>query len=76
MINSELVTKLKERYKDVHPLMFHRSQEAARTPGELFDILDTIPKKYPIVWDDGERRWVTADDLFQSQPFLEQVFGK
>jgi len=76
MIEGEVVNGLRRRYKDVHPLMFQRSQELARTAGELFDILDTIPRKFPIVWNDTERRWVTNTDLFQSHPFLEQVFSK
>jgi hypothetical protein len=76
MLDSEVIEGLKERYKDVHPLMFQRSQELARTPGELFDILDSIPRKFPIIWNDAERRWVITDDIFQSHPFLEEVLGK
>jgi hypothetical protein len=76
MIEDEVVKGLKQRYLDVHPLMFQRSLELARTPGELFDILETIPGKFPIVWDEEQRCWITAKDLFVSQPFLDRVFGQ
>lgn len=49
MINEDAVRKLKDRYSDVHPLVFHRSASYAKTPGELFDILESIPKTYPII---------------------------
>ena len=50
MLDFELIKKLKERYSNIHPLIFHRSVEHAKSNGELFDILDTIPEKFPIVW--------------------------
>ena len=63
MFDEKLISKLKERY-DVHPLIFHRSVERAKTAGDLFDILDTIPNKFPLIWNEKERRWLNTD-LYQ-----------
>lgn len=63
MINEDAVRKLKDRYSDVHPLVFHRSASYAKTPGELFDILESIPKTYPIIWDGKKRTWTTIEDV-------------
>jgi hypothetical protein len=56
---------LRERYKDKHPLLFQRSVEHAKTNGELFDIMESMPE-LPVVWDHDSRRWVTTD-LVQSK---------
>jgi len=69
MIQQNLIDSLKEKYSSVHPLMFYRSKERAKTAGELFDILDTLPKEYPIVWNEENKRWVNTRDLFQSKSF-------
>ncbi len=69
MINEDIVKSLRHRYSEIHPLIFHRSCEKARTAGELFDILDTFKDDYPQVWDEDVRRWVKADDLFQSHKY-------
>ena len=63
MLNENIVVKLKERYKNLHPLIFHRSVERAKTDVELFDILDSFPNKYPIVWNDKKRCWITTGNL-------------
>jgi hypothetical protein len=64
-IDEEVVAKLRKRYKNIHQLIFHRSLERAETPGDLFDILDSFPDKYPLVWDDDERHWVATEDISQ-----------
>jgi hypothetical protein len=63
----EVQLGLKARYAHIHPLIFQRSLEKAKTNGELFDILEGIPKKYPIVWDENNRCWKNTDDLLQAQ---------
>jgi hypothetical protein len=68
-IDEEFVVKLRERYKNIHQLIFHRSLERAETPGDLFDILDSFPNKYPLVWDDDERHWAMTDDISQVSRF-------
>ncbi|MHA1948748.1 MAG: hypothetical protein ACW987_02670, partial [Candidatus Thorarchaeota archaeon] len=65
-IDEELLKGFRERYSDVHPLLFQRSVEKANTPGELFDILETIPE-YPVIWCDKKRSWKTTDDIFQKK---------
>ena len=68
MVNEQTLQKLRERYHDVHPLLFHRSVERAKNDVELFDILDTIPD-FPLTWDEQVRRWMTTTDVFQSKEF-------
>ena len=62
MIDIEVIEKLRKRCPNIHPLIFHRSIERAKSEGELYDILMDFPSKYPVVWEDSERRWVHATD--------------
>jgi hypothetical protein len=68
MIQDEMLKALKERYK-IHPLLFQRSKERAKTAGDLFDILDTIPKDFPITWNEDLKKWLQTKDLFQVKAF-------
>lgn len=70
MFDQNALQKLQERYKDLHPLLFHRSVERAKSLGDLFDILDTVPKKLPVVWCEHQRRWVREYDLFLIDQFF------
>lgn len=67
---NEVQEAMKERYAHLHPLIFQRSLERSKDDSELFDILETIPDEFPIVWDDEKRSWVSTEDLIQSE------FGK
>ena len=58
---------LRERYEHVHPLLFLRCLEKAKTDGELFDLLDGMPDGFPLIWDQENRRWLATDDLLQSK---------
>ena len=58
------IEKLRERYPNLHPLIFHRSIERAKSMVELFDILETVPKNFPIVWCEKNNRWKEEKDLF------------
>ena len=69
MISEELLKTLKTKYVNVHPLLFQRSKERAKTPGELFDLLDTMPTQFPITWSEEDKRWKTTKDLFQAKAF-------
>jgi hypothetical protein len=60
---------LKERYAHLHPLLFQRSLEKARSNVELFDILESIPKEMPVVWDDTDRVWKHVNDLLLNMFF-------
>jgi len=66
MLDQKIVEKLRERYKDIHPLIFHRSLEHSKTEVELFDILESMPKNYPIVWSEDKFCWVKTD-LFKTK---------
>ena len=69
-IPEDVISNLKKKYINVHPFVFHRSVERAKTAGELYDILEAIPEGYPIVWNGITRRWVTTEDFYQSKGFL------
>jgi len=62
---------LRKRYPRLHPLLFQRSVEKARSHGELFDILETVPDQFPLIWDEKLRRWVVTDDLMQAKTVSE-----
>ena len=73
MIPEEIVNSLREKYAFIHPLIFQRSIERAKSGGELFDILDSIPQEFPIVWNEENKRWITTKDLFQAKMFSLKV---
>jgi hypothetical protein len=58
---------LKQRYPEIHPLLFQRSLEKARTDVELFDILEGMPSDFPLVWDDDNYCWKKTEDLLQGK---------
>jgi len=66
-IMDEVQEALKERYGHLHPLLFQRCLEKAETNGELFDMLESIPDEFPVVWDDDKRQWIHTEDLLQSE---------
>ena len=68
-MDKEFLDKLRERYSDIHPLIFHRSVEKTNSKVELFDILDSFPQEYPVVWSEADRRWITTKDLVQIEKF-------
>ena len=59
----EVQKALRKRYPNIHPLMFQRSCEKAKSNGELFDILESIPDQYPVVWNDEKKEWAKTDLL-------------
>lgn len=67
----EVQEALRKRYSHLHPLLFQRSLEKARSDGELFDILESIPEAHPIIWDEESRRWIHTPDLLQSEHLRE-----
>ena len=69
MIDLDIVKKMKEKYNGVYPLIFSRSVERAKSPGELYDILETIPLEPPVIWNEFKRRWVNCEDLTQIKEF-------
>jgi len=69
MIDEKIVESLREKY-NVHPLVFQRCLEHAKTAGELFDILDTIPD-LPFTWDEENRCWKKVKDVSLSSGFAK-----
>lgn len=61
------IETLKKRYSNLHPLVFHRSVERARNLSDLFDILEQIPNKSPIIWDETQRLWVHNTDVMSHE---------
>lgn len=59
----EITQKFKDRYDHVHPLIFHRSCNYAKSLGELFDILEDLPKTFPLVWNFDKKRWEEVLDI-------------
>jgi hypothetical protein len=68
-IRPDFLEKIKNSYSYIHPLIFHRSVEKTNSEVELFDILDSLPQEYPVVWSEADRRWVTTRDLVQTEKF-------
>jgi len=70
MIEESVIVKMKERYAEIPPLIFHRSLERANDSGDLFDILESFPKDgFPVVWNEKTRRWATSPDISQQGKF-------
>jgi len=68
-LNSDTVEKLRDRYRHIHPLVFHRSCERAKSEVDLFDILENIPKNRPIFWSEDDHAWVHTEDLLLAKNF-------
>lgn len=62
MIDDNILDNFKRFYKNLHPLVFHRSLEKSKNSMELFEILQTIPK-CPFSWDDANKSWKKNQDL-------------
>jgi len=68
-LNSETKEKLRDRYRHVHPLVFHRSCERATSDVDLFDILENLPEKRPVYWSEDDHGWVCTQDLLLAKNF-------
>lgn len=69
MLDDDFIKKMKERYSGIHPLIFQRSVQKASSEVELFDILDSFPHEYAVVWNESVRRWEKTKDLVQAAKF-------
>lgn len=63
IMSLNIIKKLRERYSEMHPVMFIRSIERSKDATDLFDILDSFPNKFPVKWSEQERRWVYSGNL-------------
>jgi len=71
-MDDNVIEGLRKRYSKLHPLIFQRSREFAKNETHLFDILESIPEKYPIIWDDVLGLWVVCKDINFQKKFLEK----
>jgi hypothetical protein len=62
MIEENIISGLKERHKNLNPLVFHRSLEKSETAVELFEILEAVPS-CPFYWDDSNKKWTKTNDF-------------
>jgi hypothetical protein len=69
-LDPEIIESLRERYNEVHPLIFQRSIDHANSEVELFDVLDGIPDGYPIAWSETEHKWVATEDVWLQKNFI------
>lgn len=72
MLDQTVVQKLRERYAQLNPLLFYRSCERAKTNGDLFDILETIPKGFPLIWCEADHCWKKTKDLYVTGDFFNE----
>jgi hypothetical protein len=61
MKENDSVRKLQERYLHIHPMIFNRCCIYAKSLGGLYDILEDLPPRYPIKWDDKKGTWVLVN---------------
>jgi len=76
MLDKTVVEALKKTYSNLHPLLFYRSTEKAKSNGDLFDIVDTVPHKYPLMWNEKENRWSNVADPYFMEQFLSDFNQK
>jgi hypothetical protein len=62
-VDEQQIDNFKKRYSHLHPLIFHRSVERANNLIELFEILEGVPSKPPIIWDETSRSWIKQTDI-------------
>jgi len=72
-MDNNVVDGLRKRHSNLHPLIFQRSLEHAGDVTHLFDILESIPKKYPITWDEDSKCWIRLKDFTFQNKFLEEL---
>jgi hypothetical protein len=76
MIDEKVIAGLKERYPNIHPMIFHRSVERCKSGGHLFDVLASLSemmeqnRAFPLIWHEEDKTWAKTDDLFQSLSFV------
>jgi hypothetical protein len=73
--DERLSQSINKRYSHLHPLVVQRSVERASSVGELFEILEGVPKKPPFAWDDEKRAWTKESDL-SAKKQLKQIMSE
>ena len=65
-IGDDEISNFRSKYASVHPLVFHRSLEKANSYLDLFEILESLPKKPPFSWSEEKRAWIPDSDVMAS----------
>lgn len=73
MIDEKVVASLRSKHPSMHPILFQRSVEHATSAGNLFDILEDMPLKYPIYWNDSLKVWERCVDITMRDNFSEKT---
>lgn len=63
MLCEETLKNFKKRYAHFHPLLVQRSVERARDESDLFEILESVPKKPPYSWSEEKHAWIKDLDV-------------
>lgn len=71
--NEKLSESLKKRYSHLHPLVIQRSLERCESLSELFDVLESAPKKPPFAWDDTVRAWIKDADIMAKKQLKKMI---
>lgn len=61
--DDDFILMLEKRYASIHLLVIKRSLDRAHDIHELFEILESVPKKPPFSWDENSRRWKKNMDI-------------
>lgn len=76
MISDEgLLARFRDKYSHIHPLLLQRSIERAKDSTDLFEILESIPKKPPFSWSEESRSWVKDMDV-SAKKHLKKMISK
>jgi hypothetical protein len=76
MIPEEVLSKFREGYAHVHPLVLQRSAERAKDEMDLFEILESVPKNPPFSWDDEKHSWVKDLDVYGKKQLKKMMSRK
>jgi len=62
ILDEKQLNYFKEKYREIHPLVFQRSIEKAENFNDLFEILEDVPS-YPFCWDEENKKWISSNDF-------------
>lgn len=73
--DDDFIRMLGERYSHLHPLVVRRSLERSGDVHELFEILESVPKKPPFSWSEKSRRWKRNMDVSAGKKMKKMMGG-
>jgi hypothetical protein len=69
----ESLESFRQRYSYLHPLVVQRSIERAVNLADLFEILESVPKKPPFSWNEEKHAWIKNLDVSGKNKFKEML---